>query len=88
MAQVHTRDAERLGLTDGDLLKVTSRRGEVITPVRLGDVVPEGAIFMDFHFFDTNPNRLLGTFLDPVTKTPDYKVCAVRLEKQGSADPV
>jgi formate dehydrogenase alpha subunit len=88
MAQVHTRDAERLGLTDGDLLKVTSRRGEVITPVRLGDVVPEGAIFMDFHFFDTNPNRLLGTFLDPVTKTPDYKVCAVRLEKQGRADSV
>jgi formate dehydrogenase alpha subunit len=83
MAQVHTRDAERLGLRDGDLLKVISRRGEVVTPVRLGDVVPEGAIFMDFHFQNANPNRLMGTSLDPVSKTPDYKVCAVRLEKQG-----
>jgi formate dehydrogenase alpha subunit len=85
MAQVHTRDAERLGLRDGDLLKVISRRGELITPVRLGDVVPEGAIFMDFHFQEANPNRLLGTFLDPVSKTADYKVCAVRLEK-GNPD--
>ena len=81
MAQVHVRDAERLGVKDGDLLKVISRRGEVVTPVRLGEVVPEGAIFMDFHFKEANPNWLLGTFLDPVSVTPDYKVCAVRLEK-------
>jgi formate dehydrogenase alpha subunit len=81
MAQIHIRDAERLGLHDGDPLKVTSRRGEVITPVRVGDIVPEGSIFMDFHFQDANPNWLLGTSLDPVSKTPDYKVCAVRLER-------
>jgi len=43
--------------------------------------VPEGAIFMDFHFQEANPNWLLGTSLDPVSKTPDYKVCPVRLEK-------
>jgi formate dehydrogenase alpha subunit len=82
MAQIHWRDAQRLGVNDGDLLRVSSRRGEVVTPVRLGDIVPEGAIFMDFHFKDANPNWLLGTSLDPVSKTPDYKVCAVRLEKQ------
>jgi len=81
MAQVHVKDAQKLGLKDGGLLKVTSRRGEVVVPVTLGDVVPEGAIFMDFHFHEANPNRLLGTFLDPVSKTPDYKVCAVKLEK-------
>ncbi|SPD75517.1 putative formate dehydrogenase, alpha subunit [uncultured Desulfobacterium sp.] len=82
MAQIHFKDAERLGLADGDSMKVTSRRGEVITPVRVGDVVPEGSIFMDFHFEDANPNWLLGTSLDPVSKTPDYKVCAVRIERQ------
>ena len=81
MAQIHTRDAERLGLRDEEALKVTSRRGQVVTPVKTGDIVPQGPIFMDFHFQDANPNWLLGTSLDPVSKTPDYKVCAVRLEK-------
>jgi formate dehydrogenase alpha subunit len=79
-AQIHHLDAQRLGLKDGDLAKVVSRRGEIVTPVRPGDIVPEGAIFMDFHFAQANPNELLGTFLDPVSKTPDYKVCAVRIE--------
>jgi formate dehydrogenase alpha subunit len=80
-AQIHYLDAQRLGLGVNDLVKVTSRRGELITPVRPGDIVPEGAIFMDFHFAQANPNELLGTSLDPVSKTPDYKVCAVRIEK-------
>ena len=79
-AQINYLDAERLGLRDGALAKVVSRRGEVITPVRPGDIVPEGGIFMDFHFANANPNELLGTFLDPISKTPDYKVCAVRIE--------
>lgn len=80
-AQINHLDAERLGLRDGDVIRVTSRRGEIFTPVRPGDIVPEGAIFMDFHFAKANPNELLGTSLDPVSKTPDYKVCAVRIEK-------
>jgi formate dehydrogenase alpha subunit len=79
-AQVSYADAAKLGLKDGDLARVTSRRGEVVTPVRPGDVVPPGSIFMDFHFMEANPNVLLGTSLDPVSKTPDYKVCAVRME--------
>jgi len=85
MAQVHAQDAEKLGLKEGDLLKVRSRRGEIVTPVRIGHIVPKGSVFMDFHFQEANPNRLLGTSLDPVSKTPDYKVCAVSLEKQEAA---
>ncbi len=80
IAQVNDADAEKLGLTDGDPIRVISRRGEVDTFARPGDIVPEGAIFMDFHFAQANSNVLLGTSLDPVSKTPDYKVCAVRLE--------
>lgn len=86
-AQINYLDAERLGLEDGALAKVISRRGEVITPVRPGDIVPEGAIFMDFHFAKANPNELLGTFLDPISKTPDYKVCAVRIETVNGTAP-
>lgn len=80
ITQVSHRDAANLGLKEGDPLKVVSRRGEVMTLARPGDIVPEGAIFMDFHFWESNSNVLLGTSLDPISKTPDYKVCAVRLE--------
>lgn len=80
-AQIHHLDAQRLGLKDGDSAKVVSRRAEIVTPVRPGEIVPEGAVFMDFHFARANPNELLGTSLDPVSKTPDYKVCAVQMEK-------
>ena len=55
--------------------------------MRPGTTVPEGAIFMDFHFAEANSNVLLGTSLDPITKTPDYKVCAVRIEAAGMANP-
>jgi formate dehydrogenase alpha subunit len=79
-AQVNHTDARNLGLSEGDRVRVVSRRGEVDTYARPGDIVPEGAIFMDFHFAEANSNVLLGTSLDPVSKTPDYKVCAVRLE--------
>ena len=80
-AQINHLDARQFGLEEGDVIKVTSRRGEITTPVRPGDIVPQGAIFMDFHFAKSNPNELLGTSLDPVSKTPDYKVCAVKIEK-------
>ena len=85
MAQMHFSDAERLGVADGGSVEVTSRRGKVVTPVSVGDIVPQGSIFMDFHFEEANPNWLLGTYLDPVSKTPDYKVCAVKLEKHVAA---
>ena len=78
--QMHVNDAARLGVSNGDKIRISSRRGEVISTARLGDIVPEGAIFMDFHFPEANSNVLLGTSLDPITKTPDYKVCAVRIE--------
>ncbi|MCL5124641.1 MAG: molybdopterin-dependent oxidoreductase, partial [Deltaproteobacteria bacterium] len=80
-AQINYLDAQKFGLNDGDLIKVTSRRGDLVTPVQPGDIVPEGSIFMDFHFMKANPNILLGTSLDSVSKTPDYKVCAVKFEK-------
>lgn len=80
VTQMHYKDAEKLGVRAGDPIKVISRRGEVETLVSPGDIVPQGSIFMDFHFAHANSNLLLGTSLDPITKTPDYKVCAVRVE--------
>lgn len=80
LTQINSKDAEKLGVREGDPIRITSRRGEVVSYARPGDIVPEGSIFMDFHFAQANSNLLLGTSLDPITKTPDYKVCAVRVE--------
>jgi formate dehydrogenase alpha subunit len=80
LTQIHFKDAEKLGVREGDPIKIVSRRGVVVSHASLGDIVPEGSIFMDFHFDEANSNLLLGTSLDPITKTPDYKVCAVRVE--------
>lgn len=82
--QMHVSDAEKLGLRDGAPVRIVSRRGKVTSWVKPGTIVPEGSIFMDFHFAEVNSNVLLGTSIDPITKTPDYKVCAVRLEACGN----
>jgi formate dehydrogenase alpha subunit len=80
IAQINEQDAVKLGFEAGGRARIVSRHGEVETFVRPGDIVPKGAIFMDFHFAEANSNVLLGTSLDPVSKTPDYKLCAVRIE--------
>lgn len=83
MAQIHVRDAERPRLNVGDSVKVAPRGGEIIAPVKIGGTVPDGSNMMDFHFREASPNQPLGTSLDPVSETSDYKICPVRLEKQG-----
>jgi len=73
-------DAADLGLSDGALARVASRRGEVTTKVRLTNDVPPGVVFMPFHFADTWTNLLTSPALDPVAKAPELKVCAVRVQ--------
>jgi formate dehydrogenase alpha subunit len=80
-AEVNPDDASRLGVTTGDKVKVTSRRGEVTTKVQVTDRVPPGMIWMSFHYTKTPTNVLTSDALDPVTKTGEYKVCAVKVEK-------
>jgi formate dehydrogenase alpha subunit len=80
-AQVNPEDAERLGLEDGDKIKVTSRRGEVITRIEVTDKVLPGVIWMSFHYTESPTNVLTSPGLDSITKTGEYKVCAVKIEK-------
>ena len=79
--EVHPYDAKDLGLTSGERCRVVSRRGEVITKILVTDVVEPGTIFMSFHFMEANANILTNAALDPICKIPEYKVCAVRIEK-------
>ena len=59
-----------------------SRRGSIATRVTVTDTVPEGVVFMTFHYKESPVNELTNSAFDPVTKTAEFKVCAVRVEKE------
>lgn len=79
--ELHSQDAEALGVVDGDRVRVTSRRGQVETTARVSGKTNPGETWMPFHFQDANSNWLTIAALDRVSKAPEYKVCAVRVEK-------
>lgn len=81
LAEMNPVDAKRLGLRDYDLARFVSRRGEVISKVTITERVEPGVVFMSFHFIEANANVLTNPALDPVCKIPEFKVCAVRVEK-------
>ena len=71
--------ARRNGVREGELMRLTSRRGELEARAWVTDRVPEGIVFGNFHFPAAgNVNNLTILALDPVAKIPEYKVCAVR----------
>jgi len=79
--EVNPTDAAKLGILSGDSVKVTSRRGGLVVEARVTDIVPEGVLFMPFHFADGPANVLTNTVTDPIAKIPELKVCAARIEK-------
>jgi anaerobic selenocysteine-containing dehydrogenase len=82
---VAASDAERLGIRDGDPVRVISRRGQMSGPAKVGDSVPEGVIFVPFHYGElgrgTAANDLMAKAHDPVSKQPIQKSAAVRVER-------
>lgn len=80
-AELNPKDAERLGVLDGKKIKVASRRGELETKVRVTDRVPPGMLFMTLHYKESPTNVLTNGAYDKVTKTYEYKVCGVRVER-------
>ena len=79
--EINPDDASALGVTDGEMVRVVSRRGEVVAKARVTEVSPVGVVFMNFHFAESPTNLLTNPALDPVSKIPEYKVCAVRTER-------
>jgi len=79
--EINTADAEKLGLNTGDMISVTSRRGEIKLKARVADKVGPGVVFIPFHYKEAAANVLTNDALDPVCKIPEAKVCAVKLQK-------
>jgi formate dehydrogenase major subunit len=79
--EVNPHTARRLGINDGDMVKVTSRRGAVKVKAKVTDMVEDGVVFMPFHFAEGAANKLTNPVFDEIAKIPELKVCAVKVEK-------
>jgi formate dehydrogenase major subunit len=77
--EIHAADAARLGLRDGAMAKVASRRGEVVLRARVTERLRPGTVFIPFHFREAAANLLTIDALDPYAKIPEFKFCAVRV---------
>jgi len=81
LVEINPEDGKILGIEDGDLVEVSSRRGAVRAKAKITEKSSQGVTFMTFHFAETPTNVLTNPALDPVAKIPEFKVCAVKLSK-------
>ncbi|GAA2955481.1 molybdopterin oxidoreductase family protein [Streptomyces enissocaesilis] len=80
--ELHPRLAQRLGVSEGDRLSVVSRRGRAVAPARITDSIRSDTVFMPFHWpGEGRANTLTNPALDPTSRMPEFKVCAVRIER-------
>ncbi|TDC96192.1 nitrite reductase, partial [Nonomuraea deserti] len=80
-AELHPDLAEQLGIAPGDVVRVSSRRGETKAVARISAAIRSDTVFMPFHW--EGANRLTNPALDPVSGMPEFKVCAVRVERDS-----
>lgn len=79
--EINPEDAKRLGIGEGERVRVKSRRGEIEIKPFVTPIVPQGTIFIPFHFVESPANALTNPAPDPKSKIPELKVCAVRVER-------
>ena len=81
IVEIHPEDAKQLGVQEGELVRLTSRRNSMVTAARISERVARGQVFVPFHFREAAANLLTNPVLDPYAKMAELKVCAVRVEK-------
>jgi formate dehydrogenase alpha subunit len=79
--EIAAEDAVRYGIADGEPVRVKSRRGAIVARALVTTKAVPGTIFIPFHYYEAAVNKLTIAALDPVAKIPEYKVCAVKIEK-------
>ena len=84
--EINYKDADRLGIRNGERIVVRSRRGKIDATARVGRKVSEGETWMPFHFPDSPANMLTNAALDDFARIPEFKVCAVNIEKLVSEE--
>jgi formate dehydrogenase major subunit len=81
--EINPDDAKDLGIEDGEMVAAISRRGRIEVPARVTRDIKRGVIFIPFHFSECAANVLTNNAVDDIAKIPEYKVCAIRIEKIG-----
>jgi assimilatory nitrate reductase catalytic subunit len=80
--EIHPRLAEKLGIADGDFVKVESRRGEIVVRAQVVKTIRPDTVFVPYHWpLDRSANNLTIRAVDPVSNIPEFKICAVRVSK-------
>lgn len=79
--EINPEDAKALGIADKEMLKVSSRRGDIRIGARVTKTIKKGVVFIPFHFIECAANILTINALDPVAKIPEFKACACKIEK-------
>jgi len=85
VALVHPLDLDALGAQPGEVVTIASRRGAVALYARADEGTPRGAVFVPFCYYEAAINKLTNAALDPFAKIPEFKYCAIRLERGGPA---
>jgi assimilatory nitrate reductase catalytic subunit len=84
--EMNPRDARKLGLRPHDRVSIVSRRGSVAdVELRITEIIAPGQVFMPFHYFERNSNLLTQSAFDPISREPNYKQSAVRVEKTSAS---
>jgi len=79
--EINPKDAKNLSISQGEMVKVKSRRGEIEIRARITKEILPGVVFIPFHFAECPANKLTSRHLDPEAKIPEFKVCAVKVYK-------
>ena len=79
--EINPEDAKKIGISDGELVSIQSRRGEIKINTLVTRTTPKGVIFIPFHFSECAANILTNPAFDPSAKIPEFKICAVRIKK-------
>ncbi len=86
LCEMHPILAAKLGIKDRDLVKVTTRRGEMVVPAQVVKTIRPDTVFIPYHWAGKKAaNQLTNRALDPISKIPEFKVCACKVEKVGDA---
>ena len=86
LVEINPKDARKANIQDGRLMKLASRRGEIVARAQVTDRVEPGLVFSTFHFADSSANFLTHSILDPQAKIPEFKVVAVRAESVAETE--
>ncbi len=86
LIEINPRDARKLGIEDGDFVRLSTRRGSIAAKAWVTERVPEKTVFTTFHFWEANVNELTINSTDPAACIPEFKVAAAKVEKITPAE--